>query len=498
MNSSLSSTASLDQFLSANERSSLDGSISQRFQDEQAVIIQNGKQIEDFIKRWGKSHKPNTCFKLLQILFDLFTSEVNANLSLRQALLSHRSNAKLSQKYREQMDTLFGIAHEFDPKLNSLEEIISFFKSNGILSQNIKVADVNSAKSHLQQLVSQHDELMVESNQLQQNLDTITRESEEKLEQQKQHYQKIAEEERRLKSILDDMKQEKEELQSTLEVQIEENSPKKLRSTIATIDAKLNELQAKIQILNQRHNHKIDKYQAKISQYRTDIEKLTVTRNSMEVQLDQIHKKIDLLMNPLADCVDPSVSPHAARVQLAQLTQELNEKQQELQDKTEEIEQMEIDIAALQSTVQSFDQRISRETQKYESMNQEYLKRESELKQLKQKKDVLDGCSHKLRDLDDNNRFLTAENLKLKSDLEHLKNKSRQLAIDNNSMTKTLEMIETETQQLRESTHTQKLSRKELSAFEEVMSAFRSIREALDLPSESTPSQITQAVLYKV
>ena len=292
----LSSSASISNFLNANDDLSDDDFSLERCADKQASILHQGKRIEEFIKNWPNGHPKDTCYKLLCILFDLFKSEVSSNINLREALMKYKADQRLYEEYDRQLTRLFKAVKKYDPKIQSLTEIFSLFQRKIIIHTPEELSNqVYQAKDELAKLNQEAEQKHSSLNQIQNELSNIQHNFEEEMKEKNKQLQISKEEEYQLQKKLNFLQNEISELIEKQEQLKKEENPQTLKETIEHIDERMSELQSKIQVVTKNHKNKVSLYKAKISKYENSVLELRNDKSTIEAQLDQIHQEIDII-----------------------------------------------------------------------------------------------------------------------------------------------------------------------------------------------------------
>ncbi|OHT13901.1 hypothetical protein TRFO_15778 [Tritrichomonas foetus] len=496
---SCSSSASLAQFLDINDELSDDDISLEQCADKQAAILHQGKRIEEFINNWDQTHPKDTCFRLLCILFNLFKSEVTANLSLREALMTYRSNVKLSEDYERQLTKLFSAVKRYDPNIQSLTEILSLLKRKVSLQVPEDLSSqIAEAKSKLKIISDDAEEKKSIFEKITKKLDDVQSTGQKQIDEKRQLLETAKAEENRLRNLLKNYQQENAALtEKQNQLQYEED-PQKLKETIEFIDGKMGELQSKVSFVNKKHHQKITQLRSKVNQYQISVNDLRNDKAAIEGELDRIHQEIDAMTNPLTQCKDESKSPHYARIRLNEIKTEFTQAQKKHQAEMEEIKLLEQNIDALETKLTSLNKKMQRGKDELESLETEYESKEKILTEMNEKRKAMKEIATRKHEIDEVKRHADAENLRLKQELETAKARSRQCAIDNNLLLKTIENLKLKKSEFLQIHHDSTLNENEINQFDGVLNAFRTIRESLSLSSESTPMQITDAVLTQV
>ena len=493
---SFSSSASLAQFLDINDELSDDDFSLENCADKQAAILHQGKRIEEFIKNWGKTHPKDTCFKLLCILFDLFKSEVSSNLSLREAIMTYRSNVKLSEEYERQLTRLFTAVKRYDPSIQSLTEILSFFKRKIIIDKPENIHEhVADAKERLKKLSDDVEQKRQIFEKTQKQVELEQKNGQKQLDDKKHELDELQIEENRLKTLLNDLKKENAELEEKQNVLKVEESPHKLKETIEYIDNKMNSLQSKVIFLNKNHQQKIAQLRSKLNQYQVSVNDLKNDKASIENELDKIHQEIDAITNPLTQCKDESKSPHYARIRLNEIKNEYATAQKKHQDDLEEIGILEQTIDALETKLASLNKKMQRSKEELASLEGEYDSKEKILIEMDEKRKMMKEIASRKKEIDEVKRHADAENIRLKRELESAKDHARQCAIDNNLLKKTIQSLDDKRNELIQIQNDTKMTDADTSEFNNVLDSFKTLRESLSISTDSTPAQITNSIL---
>ena len=496
---SLSSSASISNFLNANDDLSDDDFSLEKCADKQANILHQGKRIEEFIKNWANNHPKDTCYRLLCILFDLFKSEVSSNISLRKDLMTHKTNERLSEEYERQLTKLFTAVKKYDPKISSLTEIFSLFQRKIKIQVPEELSNqVDQAIDEVSKLNQDFEQKRTAFEQIQNELQQIKHNFNGKIAEKTQQLQLSKEEESRLQEQLIFLQQENAELtEKAKQLQHEEN-PQVLKETIQHIDERMNELQSKIHIITKNHKNKVAKYKAKISQYESSVLDLRNDKATMESELDRIHQEIEVLTNPFTNVKDERKSPHIARAKFEEMKKEFEETQKRFQEEEEQNEVLNSDINGLETKLYSLNNKMKRKQKELSDLQNEFEEKENILKEIEEKRKIMKEISHRYREIDEVKNHVEMENRRLCQELENSKERYRQLAVDNNLLNKTLNDLDLKRRELALIKQQNTMKDNEVECFDHVLNSYRNIRESLELPSNMGPSQITDAVLHQL
>ena len=126
------------------------GKLTANLTDLQTQIINQGKEIENFINLHGNKKGQSKSFIALQSLFKSFKQELSLNISLRQALIEERENYQKNirtltkevvqqNKFFEQISQLYGINFtSFDQIIDQIKNTLRDAKSTQNYVKQIK------------------------------------------------------------------------------------------------------------------------------------------------------------------------------------------------------------------------------------------------------------------------------------------------------------------------------------------------------------------------
>lgn len=496
---SISSSASLTNFLNANDDISDDELSLENCADKQAKILHQAKRIETFIKQKGNSQPHDTCFKLLCILFDLFKSEVSSNLSLREALMTYKTNERLSEEYENQLTRLFSAVKKYDPTVSSLNQILSLFQRKISIHVPEKLSEqVDQAKHDIEKLNQEFEDKQMIYNRTQKQLDQMKTDFETESSEKENNLQKLKNEERKLKENLIQLQKENSELLERQNQMKKEEDPRKLKETIEYIDGKMNELQQKIQLITKQHKKKIGDLRAKINKYETRVVNLRRDRSTIEIELDKIHKEIDIITNPFTHVKDETKSLHLARINFERIKEEYLERQKQFQSEQEEIDVLKENVQALETTLTSMNNKLERSQKELSELQNDFDQKQIILQEVEEKRKTMKNISSKKREIDEIKRHADAENLRLNQELEAAKKKCQQYAIDNDLLEKTLNNLDMKKRELALMNQKQNLTDNDLQRLDHVANSFEMIKSSLDIPQFTTVEQITDHILQQM
>jgi chromosome segregation ATPase len=287
------------------------------------------------------------------------------------------------------------------------------------------------------------------------------------------------------------MEAENARLGAKLEKLRSDGDPAFLQSTIDSIDQKMGDLQRKIEALNTHHTQKVKTYHTKIEALSTECEVFDRRRQQLEEELDRIHERLDWLTNPFSQCTDITVSPHAARVRIGELKDELKARTMQIENDERQIESIGQEITELGTVIESVQQQNDDGRAQLDQMIREKASREKELQKLEKVQQVFAEQAALLHDLDESKQRVDAENIRLRNQLDLIRAKARQVAIDNRSLKRSLDIYDSEL-----ASRAGDGSEPDRAEFDRVLSAFRAIRESLNLIQDASPADVSHAVVH--
>ena len=225
---------------------------TQQLNDIQGEILTKSKQIEDFIKKMKKIKGKSDSFQFLETLFALFKSEVQVNISLRQAILKQQQEYKdeitnLKQNLNPQpfFDELSRISQrdicDFNCALDLFSEISTIFLNAKEKLKN-KLKD---AKSDNEKLIQYGKEMQDNYEQLEnqmQDQNNIQFELQQKLEEANNYNNSLNSRINELTKENEELKRNTEESKKTLQ-----NKVDYLSKTLQALRTELNEVTEQLQ-----------------------------------------------------------------------------------------------------------------------------------------------------------------------------------------------------------------------------------------------------------
>ena len=456
--------------------------------DEQAEILHKGKIIEKFIADWAETNPPDTCFKLLQVLFRLFKSEVSANITLRQGMVTLKRNSEIAARCERQMNRLFGVAQRYSSDVSNLSQVLSLYK---------RCRETGDAKQLKEQLRQTTEEYKTKKAQL----DGITAE----LEEQRKRWDEKArveaaaaegamKEEQELRTRLYSLQHENADLLDKLAHGNEEADEADLKRMIAAIDSRMVELKERIRVVNQKHHEKSRSLKAQLERLTAETDDMTMQKRGMERALDLIHEKIDMFTNPLTACDDTSLSPHMARVRLGEVVEAVEQKRRELSKEESEIQELVKNIQNVKATMKAVTSEIDGDEEVLKKLITERENKEIEVRDLEVKKAEVCEKTEILDAVERTKRAVDADNIRLRQELEAVKARARQLVISHQSLLKSADVNEVTIRNAEREKQATAMSSDDSRRFDDVLNCFKVIREAYHLSEQTSLRDISNAV----
>ncbi|OHT04117.1 hypothetical protein TRFO_06420 [Tritrichomonas foetus] len=477
-------------FSSSGQLNALHHTFSDDYEDTQAIILQRGQLVEHFIKSHKDDRDKTVCFDLLTTLFSLFKSEFATNLSLRKALVENKEMVNNYRFYQKEIrDFLNSIQAQF-PKLKTFEQIIT--ASNGLFSSMKKNSSFHETKLLLKDLVEEENNLKNRKKEILKQSKESKLQKETKISQFQQDIQKVQNFEDELSEKLNKLIKEKEALESQTFENIDD-----LQIKVKEIDNKLETLNSGIITIKRKNNQKLLKLKLQIQKNYVDVKDLRAARTDLENELDIIQSKIDYLTNPLAVPKDDIKTPHIMRYQLIELQKTFENLTKELEKEKQETDEIECQINELDQFVLNNDEKNKDLKEKANELNTILEKHQTTLKQIKLKENQTKDFKSQLDLFDEVKRSLNFDKIKYKHELEDAEAKWRQLAIDNKSLLKTKDYIESQIHDAQKVLKKSTLSQYDKELFDSTMSTFKQLREELCLPLSTSPHDIVSIVLER-
>lgn len=469
-------------------------SISELERDQEEIIMK-AKEVEEFLSNYSPKYHHGNSYKLLNVLFELFKSELSMNVALRQSLINFKSNQKLAETYERDLTELFTVAQRYDPGITTLDDIFMIFGKN--FSQNTTEQtkrDFETMSKELSTLIDENKQLSDKTEKLKEILSKTLEETEEQITQQKQAANEAIEKERILKTRLHEMEENYQDLQEKFASMTGKNSIERINESIGDIDTKIDSLKSKLHVLDTRNSKKIEDLHVQVDKLKFDIEELLETRNQIESQLDDTHREIDDLTNPNTLSTDYTKNQFAARKRKESIERQIIEKEEEITKLTKFNQNYMQKLAELRTEYDASLQDIQRDKIHLRELENTISSKNDNIKLLEEERSLLSKDLDSLRDLETTKRHCSKENKRLQSLLIECGNHLEHLRQENESLKSSIEICNKEMASIKVSME-DKLTDEELQKFREVNDAFRILREEIGLPIESTPDDIANAVI---
>ena len=473
-------------------------SMSELEQDQEEIIAK-AKEVELFLAN-SRQNKRGTSFKLLGILFDLFKSELTANLALRDTLLKIKTNEKESKNIDSQLEELFGIVQEYDPSIKTLDDIYNVFGNDFSATKSEKIKkNVENLQQKREKLTAKNRELRELLTELENKLKEVEEKNEKELEEQKSVAEKVTNDERDLEMQLQELETEQSDLQFRFNQMTGKNSIERLNESIGEIDNQIEDISNKMKVLDTRHSKKVESLQVQIDSLQLEIDELRETKAQIEEQLDETHRQINDLTDPLTKSEDVEHNAIVARKKLNEMKVELRNKMRELEEITRFNDEFIKNIALLKTESDASAKCIENDENLMRELEEAIEQKRQTLDAIKAERENLESEKEAINDLELTKMHVSKENARLRKLLAEANDHSKTLKVENQMLRNSLSLYSSEMKSFTEELESNEpLSEEEISKFAEVSDAFRHIREELHMSPESTPEEIASYVLKSV
>lgn len=458
----------------------------------QEEIIESAQVVEKFINDYPEFEKKDNSFNLLKILFDLFRSELSANLTLRQSILNYKTNLKTCKELDKQVTTLFNTVKDYNPTINTIEKVMDFFVNN---TENIYGVSgkISHLKQELEELTDENEELKLICEELKIKVDEEERIAKTSVVEHRSASRNATNKAKELQKLYDTLKKEESELNTKFELMVGDNSNERMAECVARLDENIEDINNKIRALGIRHAETSDKLQSHIDKLEFDIEELLETRRVIEEQLDEAHSQLDQLTNPLVPTGDAGHNCFAAREEVYDLRTSLENKKNEVTRLTFNNAKLKRNVARLKNNLSTSKNMLQNDSLNKSKLNTQLIETKTFYDHMINTNNTLKARLSDLKELEGLKRNLMNEKKMLLAKLDEVRNHNKELTADNHSLRQSVRILKDELITLGKNQPYP--TDEEKALFEDAIDGFRLIREHLGLPPSITPDQIVNHVL---
>ena len=451
--------------------------------NEQNEIIEKAEEIELFLI---KNKNKDKSYKMLKILFSLFKTELETNLTLRETLIKIRSNKKIYEEIHQKIEYFFKSMELINPKYNNFEIILK--KLNKLKDKN---NDLENLKILINNLKIENDILINKKS----NLELIYKELIDKtnleINSQENILNQLILKENDLKIQLKNLLNNNEELENNLLIEKNYNSISKLKESINDIDLKINELKEKMNFLENSHKEKIKILKNQIKELKLQINDMNETKIEIENALDITNQSIEQYTNPLYIKEDPNFNIFSGKYHLTLLKENINEKEEELKKSKIKNELLFNDIIKLKNDLLIKETRNSQINENLNELIEKNKEMENFLIELTDQREILDIKQDELKILDQNKRNLIKENKIIHQKFEEFKNKFNNEMEKNKILKINIKNLNSQLINIKNSLNNDKID----PLIPEIINFFNILKKKLNLSENSSPSEIVDLIL---
>lgn len=306
----------------------------------QNEILTQGQEIEQFIQYHSSSHKSTPTFHALQVLFELFKSELSMNLTLRRSLIEEKENNQQNTEYIEKMEQekaqfFRQISEGSSTPINEYGQVISF-----VIDQ-IKIAEksLNHCKKR-KSINHSHSKLEKENKLLASEI------------------KQLQDDNQALRMQLHNLKTS---VQSVTKYEIENQ---KLRNQILQIQSSNEELQAQFSLDYAKINAKADLAAQKIDSLINENQQLKEKKQNAEENLTKLSTKVSsqkdkikFLKNEVSKFQSqPTDNTYQLKSQIDDLTQKNENLKKQIDDYQSEILNSQTSIKELKIKLKNYEE----------------------------------------------------------------------------------------------------------------------------------------------
>lgn len=263
----------------------------------QTEIMNQGKDIEQFIKVHSSKHQTSNTFHALEMLFELFKSELSMNLMLRRSLMQEKANGQQTIEYIEKLENEKKefFAHLSKGSTNTIsdyDQVIAFVIdqmkiADNSLSHNKKNKSlrhsIKKLENEIQSLKSQNEKVGIENQNLKQTIHN--------LQNSTNSVSKYQVENEQLKQQLSNLKQTFEEQQAQISLDLAKINARNEVATQALEAMKIENAQLKQQ--NQNLDIANNKQSIIIEQLSAKLVSKQEKMKSLKTEFEQIKSNVN-------------------------------------------------------------------------------------------------------------------------------------------------------------------------------------------------------------
>jgi len=397
----------------------------------QGDILQQGKNVEDFITRNSSLSKKSESFQVLQTLFSLFKKELSMNLTLRQSLIKERAENIETNKQTNANVSIFinKVSKVVGSDLSSLRDVYEYIQNTSQMHQN----DVINLKS---------------ANE-------------------------------KLKSEIEDIKAYKEfevaEVRSRTDIQ--ENECILLQQEIKDLKKKIQQM-AFVEKQNQELVAKVSSIEEEKQKILNEKNEEIIGLKNQRISLEKIN--IDLQKTNSSINGDQSERVSELMLKLKNEKEKRKKSKKEIKDLLKQIkEQNDHHIASI-ATIDSLQAKISRIEERYRTKYNNMSSREDNGKLDEKRKEIKD---------------LKKENRRLHSQLQGASEEINGLEEQNSKLLLNLDRITSEIDDLRKSLDSSTNKGFSQQSYNQLFDAFMLLREGLNMDRKLSPMSVANQIL---
>lgn len=449
------------------------------YENVQAELLGKGRQIELFLDMNRDSRGGETCFALLEMLFNLFKSEFMTNMSLRKALVQHENQLREYFKYKSQIKSIQSLMND-KMTLNEISELVSEYSANNMFNSGI----INKAQDQLRASEQATEQCQGELLLINEKVAEV-RQRREMVDSRRVALDALMVKENNLKDQLNRLKREKADIELHMV-----DSNKTLTEQLALIQQKVKQTETNMHTVTEAHKEQIAKLERKKRRLEADINDRRGAFTEFEEELDSIHKKIDYLTDPLVIKKRGRDTPHLTRYQLFDMQQKCEQLQRSLREETSEVSDIQGQIEETTDTITELESLIRKQNDELRELKRLCALGETNLQEMKKLSEALNNKRKVVKKLDRARRKMLSEKIRVKHGLEISRSKVRELEIDAHSLGKSLKVAEDSRDKNAKTLKRVTVSEFNTMRFNEIVNAFKTIRNELDMPEDATPIDI--------
>lgn len=280
----------------------------------QNEILTQGQEIEQFIQYHSNSHKSTPTFHALQMLFELFKSELSMNLTLRRSLIEEKENNQQNAEYIEKLEKekkqfFHQISEGSASQINEYSQVISFvIDQMRIAEKSLNRCKKSKSRSHSYSKLEKDNKLLTtEINQLQ-NDNQALRMQLHNLKGSIQSASIYEVENQKLKSQIQQIRSSNEELQAqfsldyakinakvdiaTQKIESVTNENNQLKENLTKLSNLISSQKEKIKILRSENENLKTQLSNNSNQLKTQVDEITQQNECLKKQVSDYQNEI--------------------------------------------------------------------------------------------------------------------------------------------------------------------------------------------------------------